>query len=339
MKELICKFCGKTFLSKNRNAQFCSNTCHGLWRTANKPVYTRTCECCGKTFIINSPTHKKRYCSSQCARAWQITKVLKVCEQCGQEFTVIKSREKTALYCCKICADKAKKKEPNIYCSVCGKPIKRKLSHVLKNKHGNFCSKKCANQWKATAYLGEGNHQFGLKGPLNASFKGLIIDKKNHNLTEKTIWVPNHPFANKNQRVLYHRYLVEQNYFKFDNSYFINIENNFYLKPGIQVHHINGCHDDNSLDNLIPCTEEEHQLFHALMKVNPSKIKDILKIVTAVFKQGELLENPEVDNQQPSFGSNTIEGSTTNSRILSENSEDSNADTSALPDNVGDDIV
>ena len=49
---------------------------------------------------------------------------------------------------------------------------------------------------------------------------------------------------------------------------------------------------------------------------------------TANFKQGELLENPEMDNQQPSLSSNTFEGSTTNSRVLN---EDSNADTSALP--------
>jgi hypothetical protein len=45
-----------------------------------------------------------------------------------------------------------------------------------------------------------------------------------------------------------------------------------------------------------------------------------------------LLENPTSleDNQQPSLSSNTFEGSTTNSRILN---EDSNADTSALPFN------
>jgi len=50
-------------------------------------------------------------------------------------------------------------------------------------------------------------------------------------------------------------------------------------------------------------------------------------------KQGELLENPEVnqDNQQPSLGSNTFEGSTTNSQIQTGNAEDGNTDTSALP--------
>jgi len=50
-------------------------------------------------------------------------------------------------------------------------------------------------------------------------------------------------------------------------------------------------------------------------------------------KQGELLETPidvSEDNQQPSINSNVFEGSTTNSRVLSDNTEDSNADTSAL---------
>jgi hypothetical protein len=48
-------------------------------------------------------------------------------------------------------------------------------------------------------------------------------------------------------------------------------------------------------------------------------------------KQGELLEHPHVeDNQQPSLGSNTFEGSTTNNRVLTDNAEDSNVDTSTL---------
>lgn len=53
--------------------------------------------------------------------------------------------------------------------------------------------------------------------------------------------------------------------------------------------------------------------------------------IQAQLKQGELLKNPlQEDNQQPSESSNTFEGSTTNSRVLSTNVEDSNADTSAL---------
>ena len=52
-----------------------------------------------------------------------------------------------------------------------------------------------------------------------------------------------------------------------------------------------------------------------------------------------MLENPEEDNQQPSIYRHIIEGSTTNSRVLTDSAEDGNTDTSALPDNIGDDIV
>jgi len=59
------------------------------------------------------------------------------------------------------------------------------------------------------------------------------------------------------------------------------------------------------------------------------------------LKQGELLEHPIKDNQQPSLGSNTFEGSTTNNRVQTDNAEDSNVDTSTLPDKnfISDDIV
>ena len=58
-----------------------------------------------------------------------------------------------------------------------------------------------------------------------------------------------------------------------------------------------------------------------------------------VVKQGELLENPEEDNQQLNIYRNIYESSTTNSRDLTDNAEVGNADTSALPASNGDDIV
>jgi len=57
-------------------------------------------------------------------------------------------------------------------------------------------------------------------------------------------------------------------------------------------------------------------------------------LIEDLKKQGELLGSPITvgeDNQQPSLSSNTLEGSTTNSQIQTDNAEDSNADTSALP--------
>ena len=61
----------------------------------------------------------------------------------------------------------------------------------------------------------------------------------------------------------------------------------------------------------------------------------------AIVKQDELLENPtegSEDNQQPSLSGNTFEGSTTNSRILPGNAEDSNANTSVLPTSSDKDV-
>lgn len=55
-----------------------------------------------------------------------------------------------------------------------------------------------------------------------------------------------------------------------------------------------------------------------------------------LVKQEELLETPTLerqkeDNQQPSLVSNNFEGSTTNTRIQTDNAEDSNGNTSILP--------
>lgn len=95
----------------------------------------------------------------------------------------------------------------------------------------------------------------------------------------------------------------------------------------------------NNIDNLVPLTRSEHTSIHNNEK---TIIRDVNgKIKTVVFKQGELLEtHNDNDNQQPSISSNAFKGSTTNSRIQTDNAEDSNADTSALPSiNTSDDIV
>lgn len=61
-------------------------------------------------------------------------------------------------------------------------------------------------------------------------------------------------------------------------------------------------------------------------------IRDEKGRIAGVFKQGELLENhSDNDNQQPSNDRNIVEGSTTNSRGLTDNADAGNADTSALP--------
>ena len=113
----------------------------------------------------------------------------------------------------------------------------------------------------------------------------------------------------------------------------------YYLKPEIDVHHIDKNGLNNDINNLIPLTRSEHTSIHNNEK---TIIRDVDgRIKTVVFKQGELLEtHNDNDNQQPSISSNAFKGSTTNSRVQTDNAEDSNADTSALPSiNTSDDIV
>ena len=52
------------------------------------------------------------------------------------------------------------------------------------------------------------------------------------------------------------------------------------------------------------CSDEQKQFYEQIIDL------DITRQV--VVKQGELLENPEEDNQQPSQGLTTLKGSTTN---------------------------
>lgn len=82
-----------------------------------------------------------------------------------------------------------------------------------------------------------------------------------------------------------------------------------------------------NVGNCVPCC-----LVCNRMKLNFSLTEfynHIYLIYSALNKRGELLETPEMDNQQPSLARNGFEGSTTRSRVLPSNVEDSNTPTSA----------
>ena len=241
--------------------------------------------------------------------------VTKICKSCGKNFTVINSRKDTAKYCCKECADNAKKGKKNTVCAYCGKEFHLKFYKLTTTGiiQGHYCSRKCMALDRKSKVAGELNHQFGLKGSLNASFKGLEISQKNNNLTEILVYTPSHPYCDKNNRVKKHRLIVEQNYQLFDFKYFEEINGQIVLKRSSQVHHLDGNHNNNSIDNLIPCTKKEHKKYHQSIITERDNLGRIVKTVTAVVKREELLGSPEEDNQQPSISVTTDEGSETNS--------------------------
>lgn len=253
--------------------------------------------------------------------------IKKKCLICDEDFEVPNWRKNSAKYCSKECQNKSLKGELNCECKICKKKFHLK-QYRISNKTGNCCSRICLKEYKKELMTGKRNHQYGLKGSLNSSFIGNEIIKTNNSITDIYVYVPDHPYANRNGRVVKHRLIVEENYKLFNESYFENINNKIVLKKTSQVHHIDFDHNNNSITNLIPVTRSEHSKIHneSSIIVRDTKTGKI----TGVFKQGELLEKPEAANQQPSLSSNTLEGSTTNVRVQTDNAEDGNNDTSAL---------
>lgn len=209
-------------------------------------------------------------------------------------------------------------------CPICNQQFKKKPSAVAKIKHQPCCSILCNNELRKVWFSGEGNHQKGLKGNLNSSFKTDITIMKRGTQKYEFIYKPWHPFAESTGRLRRHRFIIEQNAYKFDEKYFFkaiinNDENNIWyvLKPKYDVHHKNKNTLDNSLSNLEIQTRGEHTRIHNLNK-EITRDKQTGRIV-GIVKSGELLENPEEDNQQPSVV-NDIEVTTKAQRLGGEES-------------------
>lgn len=199
-------------------------------------------------------------------------------------------------FCSWKCYDTNKQQstKPNVKCEVCGKEFYLKPSRLTRVIHGITCSDKCKYLQKAKYMSGEGNHQYGLKGENNSSFKGEEILNE---FGYKMMYLPNHPKADKNGRYRTHRYVVEQN-LKLDDSFFTIINNQRVLKDEYVVHHIDENKTNNDSTNLVIYTRGEHTTHHNNEK---EIIRDAKGRIIGVLKSCELLENLEEDNQQPNI--------------------------------------
>lgn len=190
--------------------------------------------------------------------------IKKICSICGKEFVIPHWRVNTAKYCSVKCQNDGIKAPKETICTNCGKAfhIKPYQKKRYSRHAGYFCSKACFNEYKKEWFKGENNHQYGLKGDKNSSFKGKELPYKNHNNTDIYVYAPTHPFANKRGRVTKHRLVVEENRLRFNPDFFQNINDVWVLKKSYQVHHIDGNHDNNNIENLIVVTRGEHTTIH-----------------------------------------------------------------------------
>lgn len=203
-------------------------------------------------------------------------------------------------------------KEPNTECAICGRKLYIKPSALAKIKFGPTCSQSCRCALASRIMSGSGNHQYGLTGDLNASFKkSETITNYGYILT----YVKDHPFphdkSNQTTRVYQHRLVIEENADNFPSEFFIIIDGKKYLKQEYSVHHINGNKTDNRIENLQVCTKSEHTTLHNLQKeiLRDEKTGRIVGIV----KREEMGGNLERGNPQPVVKLTDDEGPTTNS--------------------------
>lgn len=308
MYRYICKECGKEFCSKTKNRQFCSQ------------------ECCQK--------YKKEHKMQRERKS--LVKV--VCAECGKIEFVSPSRAKKYVCCSKKCIglynSRKWKNQVELTCPICGKKysvMKSKVSHFRTCGDPN-----CKREWLKQK-TGIRNSNFKTEEKLLAE---RAIRKNQHDVS-KTEYLHVVKLA-------------------------LGLKSISKIPKGYVVHHKDCNHMNNEPTNLVLLPKTAHRLIHtwfgnimvSALHTNKVTREEFFKFCTdeqrkfyeqiidlnitnqAVVKQGELLEKPEEANQQPSIYRNIYEGSTTNTRVLTDDAEDSNGDTSALPTfKCGDDIV
>lgn len=316
----VCLNCGVTFYTDKKEKKFCSNKCYHdhLEKYGTSVLNPKKDVSCNENYV-----------QVQCCI-------------CGKIEYVTKARAKKYKTCSKECVAKylqqRNSRKLKLTCPICGREYEAKASAI--SHHKTCGDKECRSKWLSLNRSGSNNPNY-LKVQDSVKKKGLHNNKEN----------------NYKASCLY-KHVVKE-------CLGLNSIND--IPKGYVIHHKDCNHYNNDEHNLIVLPKTAHLLVHKwfgnilLSALHTNKISrelflslcdneqkefylniiDLDVTNQAVVKQGELLENPEVGNQQPSVYRNIYEGSTTNGRVLTDDAEDSNSDTSALPnvENIGDEIV
>lgn len=150
----------------------------------------------------------------------------------------------------------------NCTCPICGEKFHRKPYSLKIAKTKLCCSRECLREYKRELMSGEGNHQYGLKGSKNPTWKS---DEKISRYGYRMIRKLDHPFRTKQNWVLEHRLIAEQYLLTDDNS--VLIDGKRYLSPDFVVHHKNFDRLDNRVENLEIMSKKEHQSYHSKLNM------------------------------------------------------------------------
>ena len=125
MQTYICVHCGEEFTGKKR--KYCNDKCRYEYHNARKRKQYRSCPICDKEFELNKKGALTKYCSQNCAdeairirnrERWRAANpgwdegTNKVCEWCGQAFTVPARNAHIARFCSDECRYRSKGHKP-----------------------------------------------------------------------------------------------------------------------------------------------------------------------------------------------------------------------------------
>ena len=195
---------------------------------------------------------------------------IKKCNNCGIDIE-IRHKERLNrknIFCSKKCEGQFKKKQSiienenyyNCICPICGKKFHLKPCRLKKSKN-HYCNRECHRKAKMEYMKGNKNHQYGLKGNKNSSWKS---DKKITNYGYIKIRCLEHPFRDCDGFVFEHRLIAEKFLLNKENS--IQINGKLYLKPEYIVHHIDMNRKNNKMSNLKVMTLGEHTRLHSKIR-------------------------------------------------------------------------
>jgi len=150
---------------------------------------------------------------------------------------------------------------PNTECQVCSKRF-YKRPRQLKRDKTHCCSQVCQSVLRTERMKGVGNHQFGLKGELNDSFKK---DWRVSDLGYLLVKCLAHPLRRHDGFVLAHRLVIEESLLCEDpgSEHLVTVDGQQVLSPEIVVHHLDGNRLNNSRDNLDILTLGDHTSLHS----------------------------------------------------------------------------
>lgn len=224
----------------------CGTKMESIWKCCNG--YTKTSG--GYIWEYENPLHKS---------STDNVHTHSICTNCGVECRVQKWRleKRKNIFCSKKCSDDFSKiKTTNCSCFICGKGFHRKQSHMDKNGK-NYCSYLCHNEAKKKYMSGELNHQFGLLGDLNSSWRSdTRISVYGYRLVRDL----EHPFKNVDGFVFEHRMVAEAHL--LEPEWTVEVGGKKYLDPEYVVHHKDHDRLNNDVDNLEVMKRSEHTRMH-----------------------------------------------------------------------------